>query len=240
MSETVAAWIGIASLVGASIAAVSNASGADVGKGGADIGKGGAAAVEEAVVELDGHALHVLRSGPASGRAVLLLHGAKFDAETWKSLGTLAVLAEAGYRAVALDLPGFGRSEAWRFDRADFLERLLPALDVGKPVVVAPSMSGSVAFPLLQRKPALVSGFIGVAPAGAARFAASVDASPVPALVVWGDRDAVFPVSLAEPLAASFERGAVAILAGARHPCYLDDPDGFHRAVLKFLDDSKP
>jgi len=233
MSETVAAWIGIASLVGASIAAVSNASGADVGKGGADIGKGGAAAVEEAVVELDGHALHVLRSGPASGRAVLLLHGAKFDAETWKSLGTLAVLAEAGYRAVALDLPGFGRSEAWRFDRADFLERLLPALDVGKPVVVAPSMSGSVAFPLLQRKPALVSGFIGFEPAGSA-------ASPVPALVVWGDRDAVFPVSLAEPLAASFERGAVAILAGARHPCYLDDPDGFHRAVLKFLDDSKP
>ena len=167
-----------------------------------------------------------------SGRSVLLLHGAKFDSETWRTLGTIDRLAQAGYRVIALDLPGFGRSEAWSFDRTHFLEQLLPRLDIGKPVVVAPSMSGSVTFPVLAGRPELVSGFVGVAPAGSA---AQLQGSPVPALIVWGSKDAVFPVSRAETLAARFERATVVILEDARHPCYLDQPDRFHDAVLQFL-----
>jgi len=192
-------------------------------------------AIEDGAVEFDGHSLHVLRAGPETGRSVLLLHGAKFDAETWRTLGTIALLAKAGYRVTALDLPGFGRSAAWRFDRTHLLERLLPKLGIGKPVVLAPSMSGGVTFPVLERRPELVSGFIGVAPAGTQRYAARIEGSPVPALIVWGDRDTVFPVSLAKVLAASFERATVVILEGARHPCYLDEPARFHDAVLKFL-----
>ena len=47
--------------------------------------------------------------GPATGPAVLLLHGEP----TWSYLyrGVLDVLAEAGVRAVAVDLVGFGRSD---------------------------------------------------------------------------------------------------------------------------------
>lgn len=47
--------------------------------------------------------------GPATGPAVLLLHGEP----TWSYLyrGVLDVLAEAGVRAVAIDLVGFGRSD---------------------------------------------------------------------------------------------------------------------------------
>jgi abhydrolase domain-containing protein 14 len=198
---------------------------------------GSAGAIEDSVVEIDGHSIHSLRAGPETGRSVLLLHGAKFDAETWRTLGTLALLAEAGYRVVALDLPGFGKSPAWRFDRARLLERLLPELDIGKPVVVAPSMSGALAFPVLEKRPELLSGFIAVAPAGTQRFAKRLAGSPVPALIVWGDRDAVFPVSQANLLAASFTRANVVIIEGARHPCYLDQPARFHDAVVKFLAD---
>ena len=191
--------------------------------------------IEDSVVEFDGHSIHGLRAGPKTGRSVLLLHGAKFNAETWRKLGTLALLAKAGYRVIALDLPGFGKSESWCFDRAHLLERLLPELGIGKPVVLAPSMSGTVTFPVLEGRPELVSGFIGVAPAGTRRFAARVKDSPVPALIVWGDRDSLFPVSQAKLLAASFERANVVILEGARHPCYLDEPARFHDAVLNFL-----
>jgi len=193
------------------------------------------AGIEDGVVEFDGHSIHSLRAGPETGRSVLLLHGAKFDAETWRTLGTIALLAKAGYRVIALDLPGFGKSDPWRFDRDHFLERLLPELGIGKPVVLAPSMSGAVAFPVLAARPELVAGFIAVAPAGVERYAARLAGSSVPALIVWGDRDAVFPVARAELLAASFERANVVILAGARHPCYLDEPARFHDAVLKFL-----
>ena len=41
--------------------------------------------------------------GPVS---VLLLHGARFTSSTWKELGTLDALADAGFASVAVDIPG--------------------------------------------------------------------------------------------------------------------------------------
>ena len=40
-------------------------------------------------------AVHVLEVGPATGRPVVLLHGARFGAETWRELGTLREIAAA-------------------------------------------------------------------------------------------------------------------------------------------------
>lgn len=37
---------------------------------------------------------------------VLFLHGQAFTSKTWEALGTLALLAGEGCRAVAIDLPG--------------------------------------------------------------------------------------------------------------------------------------
>ncbi len=186
-------------------------------------------------VEFQGHRLHTLRRGPESGRSVLLLHGAKFDSEPWKDLGTLDALAGAGFRAVALDLPGFGKSPRWAFDRSTFLAELLPALGLGRPVLVAPSMSGSVSFPLILQHPELVTGFVAVAPAGTPRYARRLKNSPVPTLVVWGSHDRVFPMSQAKLLAACFKKASVVILPDAQHPAYLDQPDRFHESLLNYL-----
>ncbi|CAM9847682.1 unnamed protein product, partial [Ectocarpus sp. 13 AM-2016] len=38
-------------------------------------------------------------------RNVLLLHGAKFSAQTWQDLGTLSLLATNGFRVAAVNLP---------------------------------------------------------------------------------------------------------------------------------------
>lgn len=43
-------------------------------------------------------------------RNVLFLHGARFGARNWDDIGTLELLAEKGYRAVAVDLPVHVRS----------------------------------------------------------------------------------------------------------------------------------
>jgi abhydrolase domain-containing protein 14 len=194
-----------------------------------------AAELQEGSVNFQGQRIHTLTAGPDGGRSVLLLHGAKFHSGTWEQLGTLALLAKAGYRAVALDLPGFGKSPRWRPDRAKFLAELLPLLEIGRPVIVSPSMSGALVFPLILEHPELVAGFVAVAPAGTPRYAPRLKKSPVPTLIFWGEKDRLFPVAQAETLAASFTQAQVVILPGAQHPAYLDQPERFHEALLEFL-----
>ena len=96
-------------------------------------------------------------------------------------------------------------------------------------------MSGRVAFPLILRHPERVAGFVAIAPAGTPHYAPRLAGSAVPALVVWGERDRVFPVGQAKKLAAAFDDASVVILPGARHPAYLDRPERFHEALLAFL-----
>jgi abhydrolase domain-containing protein 14 len=185
-------------------------------------------------VQIQGQGIHGLAAGPEAGAPVLLLHGAAFDSGTWEKLGTLGVLARAGFHAVAVDLPGFGQSKGARIDPDRFLAELVPALGLHRPVIVSPSMSGRFSFPYVLAHPEDVAGFVPVAPVGAAEYAERLRGSAVPALVVWGERDAVFPLALAQPLADAFTDGRVLVLPGAGHPAYLDQPELFHRELVAF------
>lgn len=57
-------------------------------------------------VEANGHPFRVIEQG--SGPAVLFCHGFPDTAETWRS--QMSAVAHAGYRAVALDMRGYGDS----------------------------------------------------------------------------------------------------------------------------------
>ncbi len=59
-------------------------------------------------VPANGIRLHVVEAGPADGPAVLLVHGFPESWYSWRH--QLAPLAEAGFRAIALDVRGYGRS----------------------------------------------------------------------------------------------------------------------------------
>lgn len=59
-------------------------------------------------VRVDGASLSVLEAGPADGEPVVLLHGIPASAELWWQVQPR--LAEAGYRVLAPDLPGYGRT----------------------------------------------------------------------------------------------------------------------------------
>lgn len=61
-------------------------------------------------MEFEGSQVHDLIEGHEGGQPVVLLHGSSFNAETWKEIGTMRELAEAGYRTYAVDLPGHGKS----------------------------------------------------------------------------------------------------------------------------------
>ena len=189
-------------------------------------------------MQFRGARVHMLTAGPAvpgGAPAVLLLHGASFSSETWRTLGTIDRLAAAGRRVVALDLPGYGQSQPGTVAPEEFLAALLPELGLGPAILVAPSMSGSFAFPYVIAHAADVVGFVPIAPARSAEFAPRLAGLAVPALVIWGANDRTFAPALADDLVASLVGSRRLLLPGAGHACYLDQPEAFHAALGEFV-----
>jgi pimeloyl-ACP methyl ester carboxylesterase len=65
--------------------------------------------VQSRSVVIAGSRVHYLAEGPASGPAVVLVHGLGGSAEDWRNLAPS--LAKAGFRVYIPDLPGYARSE---------------------------------------------------------------------------------------------------------------------------------
>ncbi len=186
-------------------------------------------------VTVEASRVRYLEAGPAGGQTVVLLHGMRFTSETWRELGTIERLAEAGHHVVALDLPGYGNSERSSVAPEGYLSKALDALLPGEKVaIVSPSMSGGFSLPFVARHADRVAGYVLVAPVGIDQYKGELHDAKVPTLVVWGENDTVFPVAQADVLADALG-GTTLILEGASHPAYLDRPDEFHLELLTFL-----
>jgi abhydrolase domain-containing protein 14 len=194
-----------------------------------------AAEIAERELDLSGKKLHYLEAGPRGATTVLLLHGARFSSQTWRELGTIDELTGAGYYVVALDLPGFGRSQSVGIDRKDLLVTIMDALAIDKAVVVSPSMSGAFSFPLVIGATERVLGFVPVAPGGIEANEKALRKVSVPTLIFWGENDEIIPLEQSDVLAAAIADSRRVILQGASHPCYLDQPDRFHEELIAFI-----
>jgi pimeloyl-ACP methyl ester carboxylesterase len=179
--------------------------------------------------------VHFLLEGQEDGRPVVLLHGASFSAATWKQIGTMRVLAEAGFKAVAVDLPGYGQSEPSRTAPEKWLRGLLDAAGVSGPVLVSPSMSGQYSLPLVTGEPTRVTALVAVAPVCITQYWDQLDRISVPVLAVWGENDLFIPQEQADVLVRSVNRGQKVVIAGGSHAPYMSDPETFHKVLLKFL-----
>ncbi len=96
-----------------------------------------------------------------AGPAVVFLHGIGGDAESWRA--ELEALA-GDYRAIALDMPGYGASPPlaeMNFPAlADALEALLDALDISRAHLVGHSIGGMVAQEFAATFPARVASLV--------------------------------------------------------------------------------
>ncbi|MGH7895934.1 MAG: alpha/beta fold hydrolase [Candidatus Binatia bacterium] len=132
-------------------------------------------------IDHDGTALHYVHTGSTTlpevppaldrGKVFLLVHAAGGTAGSWRR--QLEGLAAAGQSAVALDLPGHGRSggvdgcptvEAY----ADCVAVFARALRLPPVVLVGRSMGGAIGLVLAARHPELLCGLVVVS--SAARF----------------------------------------------------------------------
>ena len=127
-------------LVGASLGAAAGAlGGAAAGALSKPEVQSGTDSVQPASVRL-----HIDDSG-GSGRPVVLIHGWPLSAQAWEP--QVSVLRDAGYRVVAYDRRGFGRSDkpesGYSYDTlADDLQRIMDQCDLQDATLVGFSMGG--------------------------------------------------------------------------------------------------
>jgi len=133
-------------------------------------------------------------------------------------IGTMKALAEAGYLAYAIDLPGHGKSSPSHGTPQTWLRVLLDLLKVESPVVVPPSMSGRFALPLLTEMPQRVSGFVAVAPVGIPSHKEQLHRVTAPVLAIWGENDRTIPLEQADLLVNSVKRVRKLISPAAATP----------------------
>jgi pimeloyl-ACP methyl ester carboxylesterase len=115
------------------------------------------------LVDTDLGRIHVLEAGPQDGVPVLLIHGSVGWGGLWAD--TLDVLGDAGYRAIAPDLPPMGYSERRPEDdyarpaQAARLVALAEALSV-KPIIVAHSFGAGAGTEAAMSAPEAFSGLV--------------------------------------------------------------------------------
>jgi pimeloyl-ACP methyl ester carboxylesterase len=188
-------------------------------------------------LEVQQSPVHYLTEGPEDAKAVVLLHGASFRADTWKQIGTMQALADSRHLAYAVDLPGFGESGPLRGPSDAWLERLLDQLEINRPVIVSPSMSGRFALPFVCARPERVAGFVAVAPVGIPSHLAQLSQVTAPVLAIWGEHDEIIPINQADLLIQKVKQGRKVIIAGGTHAPYMSDPKAFHVELLRFLNE---
>jgi len=101
---------------------------------------------------------HALAAGPDGGPLVVLLHGFPELALSWRH--QLRALGNAGYRAVAPDQRGYGRTTRRgpydTFTLSDDIAALIAALGRQTAIIVGHDWGGGVAWTLAQRHPEVV------------------------------------------------------------------------------------
>jgi len=180
---------------------------------------------------------------PAHKGDILLLHGQAFSSQNWIDIKTLHILAAAGYRTVAVDLPGYGHTggnSVPQPEKGRFIGAIIEKAKLVRPILVSPSMSGTFSIPYLVATAHSTSSnalraFVPIAPVGSGDFTREeYEKIKVPTLILYGERDTSLGTQSLSNLRV-LPNGTVFKVPNAGHAAYINQPEIFHTALLSFL-----
>lgn len=145
-------------------------------------------------VEVDGLRIHYIDQGPRDAEPVLLLHGEPSWCYLYRKM--IPLLAAAGYRAVAPDLVGFGRSDkpvqrdAYTYQRhVDWMRGVLETLDLRRVTLMCQDWGGLIGLRLAAEEEERFSRIV-----ASNTFLPTGDLPPGPAFLRWQQASQHMPV----------------------------------------------
>ncbi len=169
-----------------------------------------------------------------------------FSSSNWVDLKAHEKFSSYGYGTVAVDYPGFGKSEPSAvFNPAsnpdaysEFVSRIISTLGLDRVIIVGPSMGGGIALAaLINNIPGIMAGIL-IAPAYGS-IENRLSRIEVPVLIIWGKNDNVIPLSRGWKLHDLIAGSKLVAVENAGHAVYLDKPDRFFSIVRDFLESTR-
>lgn len=190
--------------------------------------------MQDRYVDVKGAKIHFIEEG--SGKPFLLFHGARFNAHTWVETKTVESIANAGYRAISVDFPGFGKSTNGDFKSlSSFIKDFMDTLGISKAYLLGASMGGEAVLGFAVDNPDMVDGLVLVGAVGVSAYKDKLkNLVGKRILLIWGEKDTVSPRSNAELIMKAVNTAKL-VIVGKQHACYLDDNVSFNNAIVNFL-----
>lgn len=189
-------------------------------------------------------------------RVVVLLHGMRFSSQTWVDINTLETVAnKTGFPAVAIDLPGYGRSrslmrnlkpkstELTETEIITFMKQIPIVLGFpySKIILVAPSMGGIYSLPWLIEsynqhfQDMQFEGFVPIAPVGIEEHITSLYKIQVPTMIVYGSLDEIGHTT-ANLLKRKLPDYREVVIPNSDHACYIENSELFNQELVNFVE----
>lgn len=182
--------------------------------------------------------IHYLTIGEKNeGSWVVLLHGKKFTADDWENIGLLDVLDQAGFKVIALNLPGYGNSEPLKSDTmlADFLADFMHQLNIDSFHLIGPSFSGEISIQFTLCYGSRLETLTLIDSVGVDQYEQRLQDIMTQTLIVWGKKDEIVPYRYALTLHEKLPNSTLYTFEDLGHTCYFEDSQTFTKILLPYL-----
>uniref|UniRef100_A0A915Q1V3 Ribosomal protein/NADH dehydrogenase domain-containing protein n=1 Tax=Setaria digitata TaxID=48799 RepID=A0A915Q1V3_9BILA len=167
---------------------------------------------------------------------ILLIHGQSFSSSTWLENSTMQIFSAAGYRCLAFDMPGCGKTGGPTVpdnEKAEIIPLAMHALELDSVIVIGHSMAGQYIVPLLGTD--RIACLVAVALSNTNAMPATPESIRTSVLVVWGEKDTSLGPSAASNL-GRLPNSRLLRIPSAGHACYLSNAVAFQSACLNFFE----